>query len=310
MSIVGGEEGKQERPYRLYWRASTDYTVDRSICLPSTPRPFARNSAAAEMTEQEWLLLHSSGELSGELSLVVQPRKLFLLGVFFLRRVWSLLNEKERQAVNVTEQFARCQVSARVLVETWYDAETATGEGVWLDDRSNEILAIGCPCCLEALERHGSQGIQLGVRSAARDPAWFAARTALHARQLVGDAAPSHLREAAILAETSLQYDLYRDIVGDPSEKPGTRSVWVGYPPVRDLLLSFEGSDTIESLALLALADALEDAGCQEREWLAHCRSIRGHVRGCWVIEALRGRTSLSLPVVEDVPTREFCRAW
>jgi hypothetical protein len=38
------------------------------------------------------------------------------------------------------------------------------------------------------------------------------------------------------------------------------------------------------------LADALEEAGCEERDILAHCRSPREHVRGCWVIDALLGK--------------------
>ena len=37
--------------------------------------------------------------------------------------------------------------------------------------------------------------------------------------------------------------------------------------------------------ALLVLADALQDAGCDEREVLDHFRGGRGHVRGCWALE-------------------------
>jgi hypothetical protein len=33
------------------------------------------------------------------------------------------------------------------------------------------------------------------------------------------------------------------------------------------------------------LADALEDAGCQDAEILGHCRHADGHVRGCWVVD-------------------------
>lgn len=38
------------------------------------------------------------------------------------------------------------------------------------------------------------------------------------------------------------------------------------------------------------LADALQDAGCDDIDILAHCRSDGPHVRGCWVIDLLRGK--------------------
>jgi hypothetical protein len=36
------------------------------------------------------------------------------------------------------------------------------------------------------------------------------------------------------------------------------------------------------------LADALEVAGCQQSDILAHCRGPGPHVRGCWVVDLLR----------------------
>ncbi|MBM3979516.1 MAG: hypothetical protein FJ304_04385 [Planctomycetes bacterium] len=45
------------------------------------------------------------------------------------------------------------------------------------------------------------------------------------------------------------------------------------------------------------LADALQDAGCDNDEVLNHCRDATAtHVRGCWVIDLLLGR-----------PWRESC---
>jgi hypothetical protein len=39
------------------------------------------------------------------------------------------------------------------------------------------------------------------------------------------------------------------------------------------------------------LADALEEAGCTDAEILAHCRSSGEHVRGCWVVDLVLGKT-------------------
>jgi hypothetical protein len=38
------------------------------------------------------------------------------------------------------------------------------------------------------------------------------------------------------------------------------------------------------------LADALEDAGCDNAHILNHCRSGGEHVRGCWVVDLILGK--------------------
>jgi hypothetical protein len=38
------------------------------------------------------------------------------------------------------------------------------------------------------------------------------------------------------------------------------------------------------------LGDALEEAGCEDTDALAHCRSQTTHVRGCWLVDALLGK--------------------
>jgi hypothetical protein len=42
---------------------------------------------------------------------------------------------------------------------------------------------------------------------------------------------------------------------------------------------------------MLVLADALEEAGCQDQDFLGHCRSGEEHVRGCWAVDALLGKS-------------------
>ena len=38
------------------------------------------------------------------------------------------------------------------------------------------------------------------------------------------------------------------------------------------------------------LADALQDAGCDNDDMLTHCRGPGPHARGCWVVDLLTGR--------------------
>lgn len=48
--------------------------------------------------------------------------------------------------------------------------------------------------------------------------------------------------------------------------------------------------DAWDFSALPILADALQDAGCDDEEVLAHCRADAGHVVGCWLVDLLLER--------------------
>jgi hypothetical protein len=39
------------------------------------------------------------------------------------------------------------------------------------------------------------------------------------------------------------------------------------------------------------VADALEEAGCDNQDILDHCRSTNEHVRGCWVVDLMLGKS-------------------
>jgi hypothetical protein len=42
---------------------------------------------------------------------------------------------------------------------------------------------------------------------------------------------------------------------------------------------------------MLYLADALQDGGCENEEVLEHCRAASPHVRGCWVVDLVLGKS-------------------
>ena len=44
------------------------------------------------------------------------------------------------------------------------------------------------------------------------------------------------------------------------------------------------------ALPMPILADALQDAGCDNADVLDHCRSDGPHVRGCWVVDLVLGK--------------------
>jgi hypothetical protein len=98
------------------------------------------------------------------------------------------------------------------------------------------------------------------------------------------------LSEARLAAEQAIQCDLLRDIFAP-----------FAVAAVHPSCLAWNGN-TIPKIAqgiyedrafdrLPILADALEDACCDNADILAHCRSGGEHVRGCWVVDLLLGKS-------------------
>jgi hypothetical protein len=87
--------------------------------------------------------------------------------------------------------------------------------------------------------------------------------------------------------ELKAQCALVRDIFGNPFRpvpfNPGWRTSAV-------LSIAQRVYDEQDYSALPVLADALEDAGCDSRTLLDHCRGEGEHWRGCWAVDAVLGR--------------------
>jgi hypothetical protein len=50
-------------------------------------------------------------------------------------------------------------------------------------------------------------------------------------------------------------------------------------------------SGHLDAARLAILADMLEEAGCCDADLLGHLRAAGPHVRGCWPLDALMGRS-------------------
>jgi hypothetical protein len=83
------------------------------------------------------------------------------------------------------------------------------------------------------------------------------------------------------------QTSLLREILGDPYRPAVIPPCWLTPQAVALAQAAYE-ERAFNRLPILA--DALEEAGCQDAAVLAHCRQPGGHVRGCWVLDALLGR--------------------
>lgn len=77
------------------------------------------------------------------------------------------------------------------------------------------------------------------------------------------------------------------DIVGNPFRPVNTDAAWLT-STVLPLARQIYASRDFTTMPILA--DALQDAGCENADVLSHCRGEGPHVRGCWVVDLLLGK--------------------
>jgi hypothetical protein len=88
--------------------------------------------------------------------------------------------------------------------------------------------------------------------------------------------------------EVCIQASLIRDIIGNPFHATVVEATWKTFT-VANLAKSMYASKAFVDLPVLA--DALEEVGCDDTAILLHCRGPGPHVRGCWVVDLLMGRS-------------------
>jgi hypothetical protein len=81
---------------------------------------------------------------------------------------------------------------------------------------------------------------------------------------------------------------IIRDIFGNPFRPVAFNPSWRTFTAVGLARTMYESRDFT---AMPILADALEEAGCDELSVLAHCRGDGSHVRGCWVVDLVLGKS-------------------
>ena len=123
-----------------------------------------------------------------------------------------------------------------------------------------------------------------------------AARAAMEAARLkLNPAAPAHLAREAIRFTSEKAKDqaaLLRDLFGFLLFRPiSINATWLAWNDgaIRKMAHVIYDARAFDRLPLLA--DALEDAGCTDADILSHCRTPAEHVRGCWVVDLLLGKS-------------------
>jgi hypothetical protein len=229
------------------------------------------------MTEAEWLECDSPVPMLRCLQGDASDRKLRLFGCVCCRRHWHLLtDERSRMAVEMAELWADGLATEAELEAAQSAADQAK------DDR--------------VLARHDSEysnserftnaaraaGLLATVNPFSTDRclvvAGYCRVIALHE---TGE------RDRPESDDISL-CTIIRDIFGNPFRPATFSPAWRTDTAVSLARGMYESRDFS---AMPILADALQDAGCDSDDILAHCRDANAtHVRGCWVVDLVLGK--------------------
>ena len=84
---------------------------------------------------------------------------------------------------------------------------------------------------------------------------------------------------------------ILRCVLGNPFRPAALAVSWLAWNDgaIRKMAQFIYDDRAFDRLPLLA--DALEDAGCTDAAILSHCREPGEHVRGCWVVDLLLGKS-------------------
>jgi hypothetical protein len=220
------------------------------------------------MTEQEWLASDDPQPMLAFLqeSKMLTDRKARLVAAACCRRIWAdVTDERSRRAVEASELYADGEVSRLRLDEAEVEAEQARA---WAADSRAMFTAL-------AMKMATSRRISLAMLM-----------DLTHADHLVG--------KGERYAKRVAQVRLLHDIGGNPFH-PVTLDRSALTPPVASLAqTAYEDrlmpSGHLELARLAILSDALEESGVTG-EILTHLRSPGPHVRGCWAVDLVLGRS-------------------
>jgi hypothetical protein len=229
------------------------------------------------MNEADWLACNDPQAMlpflrdSGKLT----ERKARLFAVACCRRFWHLLKRKgSREAVEVAERYAEGQA----------------------DETGLTAARSGALKVMLALERSAAL-----YNSEARDLARAADTVCCQpaadiAQKVAKQTADSYGPLRAEARERAAQAVIVRDLFGPvpfraPPAIPSSVRTWNYGTILRLATASYAErslpAGTLDNARLAVLADALEEAGCQEASVLTHLRGQGSHWRGCWVLDWL-----------------------
>lgn len=225
------------------------------------------------MTESEWLACDDPQPMLEYLGSRPSDRKLRLFACACCRRVWQLLDEGGRQAVETAERFADGAARMRELIAT-RTAIVARPATTARPSTSPEAQASWAAYwALNNRTAESLWNVHTGAAGAASKAAARAAAVAGQDRMVAWNDVG--------LADTAAQAELLRHVMGNPFHVTAAPADWPrNVNQLAEAL--YAGAD-----CAFALHDALLDAGHPE---LAEHFREREHPKGCWALDAILGR--------------------
>ncbi|QEL17145.1 hypothetical protein [Limnoglobus roseus] len=219
------------------------------------------------MTEDEWLTVNEPSPMLQFVHGKGSDRKLRLFAVACCDRISRLIStEPGRRCVEVARRMAD---GLAIPGERRAAVIAAMGDG----DTTPAAACVGAVSAYEAAVRTADHAaIAVGrehfpelFESGDRIPEWY---------EIAGH-------------EELAQSHLLRDIFGNPF-RPSALDPSRVSDTARSIARSAYEDRAWDRLPILA--DALEDAGCEEGELLGHLRGGGPHARGCWVVDLILGK--------------------
>jgi hypothetical protein len=224
-------------------------------------------------------------------------RKARLFDAACCRRVQKIMSEEvNRGAVEMAERFADGEANEQELMTAWNEAGRILSEAYTA--AFNSASRIGRNPSKSA--DHATHSYGAAYTTSGPDFLRYPGNAAQHA--------VAALAKDERSAERTAQATLLRCIFGPlPFRTPSLDPAWrtLSVLSLADAAYSERiapdpsrpGWLVIDPVRLLVLADALEEAGCDDADILPHCREPSEHVRGCWCLDLLLAKGPVPCPV-------------
>ena len=235
------------------------------------------------MTESEWLACTDPQKMLGHLGERASERKLRLFACACCRRIWHLLKDRRsREAVEAVGRFADGLAPAE-------ERATANFAALQAAEAAARAYDEGPPRLREAAAAEAAADAALAavgpvhlIHAVVEDAVDAARLSELHP-------ADDPLGAIERAAQAALLCDLFSPF------RPVTIAPACLTPQVVALAqAAYEQRElpagTLDLARLAVVADALEDAGCDQADLLGHLRGPGPHVRGCWAVDLLLGK--------------------
>lgn len=236
------------------------------------------------MNAAKWLACADPYQMLVFLSGKVSPRKFQLFAVACCRRVWHRLPDpRSRRAIEMTERFIEGEATVQEMQAACREAEAAQQ-----DARQKRRGDAGeCAAVALALTPEWNADRWPCVSSVASRASVAAAQFA----ELSGTNRKERRRNwvRGLTDEQAAQSNLLRDLVGNPFHPISLDPTWLTSTVSSLAHAAYEHRvlplGTLDPLRLAVLADALEEAGCDDARLLVHLRGPGQHWRGCFAVD-------------------------